>query len=155
MLFRSRAAGGPRRFERPAREEAGPDGQAREHGRPGRGERRSRRPAEGEETWSDSRPVLRAARTRRDGLVTGRGGDGRKRGGAREGAGAGPGTARAGGGRGRSGGGREEYDADAVRKASRPSGSYNPFASFFKGKKPDEPEPPPANEVAPSPPAAA
>ena len=69
-----RAAGGPRRFERPAREEAGPDGQAREHGRPGRGERRSRRPAEGEETWSDSRPVLRAARTRRDGLVTGRGG---------------------------------------------------------------------------------
>ena len=33
---------------------------------------------------------------------------------------------------------RAEYDAGAVRRASRPSGTYNPFASFFKGQKPEE-----------------
>jgi hypothetical protein len=98
--------------------------------------------------------VLRAARSRRDGLVTGKGGGEKKRGGggrgAREGSGFG---AERGGGRGRGAGPREEYDADAVRRASRPTGSYNPFASFFKGQKPSEPElPPPVEEHAPPPP---
>jgi hypothetical protein len=89
--------------------------------------------------------VLRAARSRRDGLVTGKGGgDERRRGGRgqRDGQGAerGAGRGNAGPGRARGPATREEYDAEAVRRASRPTGTYNPFASFFKGKKDEAPE---------------
>jgi uncharacterized protein len=139
-----RSAGFVRRPERPQHAEAdgggGPpgDGQARGHRR---GPRRSR---DGSDAWPDHQPVLRAARSRRDGMVTGKSGDERRRGGGGRGArdenapgrGGRPGGE---GGRGRHGG-REEYDADAVRRASRPTGSYNPFATFFKGKKDGEPE---------------
>ncbi|HEX6883639.1 MAG TPA: Tex-like N-terminal domain-containing protein [Planctomycetota bacterium] len=119
-------------------------GQGAEEGgeRPARTGRRGGR-REREEQWPEHQPVLRAARSRRDGLVTGKSGDDRRRGGGgrgrdgergagRGGVGAGRGGAGAARGRGAS---REEYDADAVRRASRPTGSYNPFASFFKGHK--------------------
>jgi uncharacterized protein len=142
----------PRRVERGA----GEDGAGAPDSGPERRERGGRRGPrrEGGETWPEYQPVLRAARSRRDGLVTGKGGGEKKRGGggrgAREGSGFG---AERGGGRGRGAGPREEYDADAVRRASRPTGSYNPFASFFKGQKPSEPElPPPVEEHAPPPP---
>jgi hypothetical protein len=108
--------------------------------------------------------VLRAARSRRDGMVTGKSGDERRRGGGGRGGrdenSTGRGASRAGGGaRARGPGGREEYDADAVRKATRPTGTYNPFANFFKGKKDGEPElpssaagenPPPSEPPAPA-----
>jgi len=103
---------------------------------PPEGERPARRRREGSERRGGHGPreeraepqqLLRAARSRRDGLVTGKGE--RKRG---------PG----GGGRGRGeGGGRrgdrrpdadEGYDAEAIREATRSVGTYNPFASFFK-----------------------
>jgi len=137
-----------------------PRGQAAEEGgeRPARAGRRGGR-REREEQWPEHQPVLRAARSRRDGLVTGKSGDERRRGGGRgrdgeRGAGrggVGAGRGGAGAARGR-GGAREEYDADAIRRASRPTGSYNPFASFFKGQKdgsdvelpaPEPPEVPP------------
>jgi uncharacterized protein len=117
---------------------------ARSGGRGGRREREER----------EQQPFLRAARSRRDGLVTGKSGEERRRGGGGGGRGRDSGRGHdgeGGAGRGR-GAGREEYDADAIRRASRPTGTYNPFASFFKGKKdevPDEaplPEPP---EVSP------
>jgi uncharacterized protein len=142
-----RSAGFARRAERPAHadQQAGaPPGEG--HERPRRG---PRRPRDGSDTWPDHQPVLRAARSRRDGMVTGKGSDERRRGGGgrggREEGAAGRGGGRSGGGaaRGRPGG-REEYDADAVRRASRPTGTYNPFATFFKGKKDDEPELPSA-----------
>lgn len=93
--------------------------------RPGRG---PRRPGEGNETWPEYQPVLRAARTRRDGLVTGKSGDDRRGRGAGRGGGRGPG--RPGGGRRPEG--REEYDADAVRRAASGGKGYNPFMTFFK-----------------------
>jgi predicted RNA-binding protein with RPS1 domain len=90
--------------------------------------RRREAPEERQEKWSEQEPVLRAARTRRDGLGgTGAGGDRRRE---RSGRGAGKGDKR---------GGRRQYqdegfDAAAVRKAQSPAGSYNPFAQFFKRK---------------------
>jgi uncharacterized protein len=142
-----RSAGFARRADRPAHadEHATSDaalGEGRERGHR-RGPRRSR---DGGDDWPDRQPVLRAARSRRDGMVTGKGGDERRRGGGgrggREESAAGRGAGRPGGGgaaRWRAGG-REEYDAEAVRRASSPTGTYNPFATFFKGKKDDEPE---------------
>lgn len=133
-----RAPAGPR----PERgERAGAEGGERPARAGRRGGRRER-----EEQWPEHQPVLRAARSRRDGLVTGKGGDERRRGGGRgregeRGAGrGGVGAGRGGSGaaRGRGAGSREEYDADAIRKASRSTGTYNPFASFFKGQKEGE-----------------
>ncbi len=151
-----RGPAGPRRAERGPREEgavAGAEPSTERRERSGR--RGPRRNAEGGETWTDFQPVLRGARTRRDGLVTGSGGEGKKRGGggrgAREGGSVGGGPGRSAGGRGRTGGGREEYDADAVRRASRPTGTYNPFAGFFKEKKPTEPGLPGGEPAAPPP----
>lgn len=129
-------------FKRGPRPERGPrpdgDGQAASGGEGGhgRGGRRGGRREQGGEGWNEHQPVLRAARTRRDGLVPGKGKDERR--GGRGGGGSG-GFGR---GEGRGGGkrperAREEYDADAIRKASRATTSYNPFANFFKGK-PDE-----------------
>jgi uncharacterized protein len=141
--FRRQGGERPRRHERPAHD-GGPPAERRGHG-----ERRPRR--EREESWPDFQPVLRAARSRRDGMVTGRGGDERRKGGGREG-GRGPG--RAGGGRSRgSEHGREEYDSEAVRRASRPTGTYNPFASFFQGKQEERPELPSDESGAGAPPA--
>lgn len=124
----------------------------------GRGPRRGRGAGE---AWPEFQPVMRAARSRRDGLVTGSGDDKRRGGGGGggRGGGGGGGGRGAGGAGGRGGGGgrrpdragREEYDADAVRKASHSSGSYNPFATFFKkGTGSAEPLPPPAVEPGPS-----
>jgi uncharacterized protein len=96
----------------------------------GRGGRRGPR-REGAESWNEHQPVLRAARTRRDGLVPGKGKDERR--GGRGGGGGGMRGGERGGGK-RSDRPREEYDADAIRKASRANTSYNPFANFFKGK---------------------
>ncbi|MEQ1892064.1 MAG: Tex-like N-terminal domain-containing protein [Planctomycetota bacterium] len=132
-------------FKRGPRPERGPraegDGQSASGGEGGeggrgRGGRRGGRREQGGEGWNEHQPVLRAARTRRDGLVPGKGKDERR--GGRGGGGSG-GFGR---GEGRGGGkrperAREEYDADAIRKASRATTSYNPFANFFKGK-PDE-----------------
>ena len=103
-----------------------------------RAERRPRRERQETEAWSDYPPMMRAAQTRRDGLVTGRGRGERRKGteGKR--------PARAGGGRPRSQGssGRDEhYDPEAVRRASNTAGSYNPFASFFKKEKREEAPP--------------
>ncbi len=116
-----------------------------------------RRPREGGETWPDHQPVLRAARSRRDGMVTGSSGGERRRGaGGGGGGGAGRGgraESGAGGHRARGPGGREEYDPDAVRKASRPTGTYNPFANFFKDKKDDGPELPTGGSGESTPPA--
>ncbi len=104
-----------------------------------RGEHTARRPRRGrgeeETTWHEAQPVLRAARSRRDGLVTGRGEERRQgRGGRDEGRSA---SRTGGGGRRRAGGAQrdESYDADAVRRASHTAGSYNPFASFFREKR--------------------
>ena len=132
-------------FKRSPRPERGPrtgDGQGAPAGegggdeRRGRGGRRGPR-SEGAESWNDHQPVLRAARTRRDGLVPGKGKDERR--GGRGGGGSGGGGMRGGerGGGKRSDRPREEYDADAIRKASRANASYNPFANFFK-VKPEE-----------------
>jgi uncharacterized protein len=133
--------GGARRAERGEAPGEGrePAGDRREGGG-----RRPRREREGGEAWPEYQPVLRAARSRRDGLVTGRGDDRRRGGGGRSGARDEGGGGRGRGGRGRGNGPRDEYDADAVRRASRPTGTYNPFANFFKGKKGEEPEAPPA-----------
>lgn len=152
-----RGAGAPRRPERGPREEGAAVGAESSPERRDRAGRRGpRRNAEGGETWPDFQPVLRGARTRRDGLVTGSGADGKKRGGggrgAREGGSFGGGSGRPGGSRGRTGAGREEYDADAVRRASRPTGTYNPFAGFFKEKKPAESGPSGGEASAPPPP---
>jgi uncharacterized protein len=141
-----RGAGAGRRPERAVRVdgEGGSDAPAEGHARGNkRGPRRAR---EGADTWPEYQPVLRAARSRRDGMVTGRAGEERRRGGGggrggRDESAPGRKTVR-GGGRGPAG--REEYDAEAVRKASRPTGTYNPFASFFRGKKEGEAELPPA-----------
>jgi protein Tex len=113
------------------------------------GAQRGRKRREGGETWPEFQPVMRAASTRRDGLVTGRSGDERRRGsgGAGRGSGGAGGRGAGGGGKRFDRGGREDYDADAVRKASNTGGTaYNPFASFFKkgqaepGPVPPEPE---------------
>jgi uncharacterized protein len=138
-----RGASGPRP-ERGATPTAGEGGE-----RARRGPRRER-----EEHWPEYQPVLRAARSRRDGLVTGKGGDERRRGGGGRGRDSerGPGRAGSGTGRGRTPGGREEYDADAIRRASRPTGTYNPFASFFKGQKEGGEGEPPLPEVPEVPP---
>jgi uncharacterized protein len=142
---------GPRRGERRDEGAPGVEGGGEDRGRGRRGLRRER---EGE--WTDNQPALRAARTRRDGLAgtgrgeRGRGGSGGRGGGAGQGAGAGRGGARTGAGGRSRGGGREEYDADAVRKASRPATTYNPFASFFKRKDDDAPSSAEAGEAGPA-----
>ena len=129
-------------------------GARRGRGRPERGESRgrgARRGPEREEIWPDHQPLMRAARTRRDGLAGAapqkerRGGGGRGQGaGSKGGRGGGrPGGGRPGGGRpggGRRRGGEEGFDAEAIRKVKDSSGSaYNPFATFFKKDKEDEP----------------
>ena len=102
---------------------------------------RSRSRGERKEAWPKHQPVMRAARSRRDGLVIGseggsRGGSSRGRG---RGSGGGGGPGRPGKGRGgerRHGNRRDEgFDAAAVKRASGPPGQYNPFATFFKGKE--------------------
>jgi uncharacterized protein len=109
------------------------------HERSGRGPRRS---GGGSEVWPEYQPVLRAARTRRDGLVTGKSGDDRRgRGGGGRGGGRGPGRGSGRPGGGRRPEGREEYDADAVRRAASGGKGYNPFMTFFKGRD-DTQEPP-------------
>jgi len=106
-----------------------------------RRERRPRRPREGGEPWPDFQPVMRAARSRRDGMVTGRS-DERRKGGGRGGGRDSSRPAGRPGGRQRGNGGPEEhYDPEAVRRASRTPG-YNPFATFFKGQR--DPEAPPS-----------
>jgi uncharacterized protein len=140
----SRRQGGPVRPH--AQRDARPAGEPGERSeRPGRG-RRPRR-ERGEESWPEYQPVLRAARSRRDGLVTGQGDERRRGRGGRDG---GRSSGRPGGGAAASGAGRrpgggagrdEHYDPEAVRRASNPAGSYNPFASFFKEREP-APEPP-------------
>ncbi|MCZ6597630.1 MAG: S1 RNA-binding domain-containing protein [Planctomycetota bacterium] len=106
------------------RDRGGPSG-------PQRRRQQQRRPGEGEggaESWPGS-SVVRAAQSRRDGLVAGSKGEGRR------------GSSRGqGGGRSRTGGrGRaaarsrdDHYDSEAVRKAENQAVSFNPFASFFK-----------------------
>ena len=133
-------------FKRGPRPERGPrqegEGQAEGQGGDesrGRGGRRGPRREKGGENWNEYQPVLRAARTRRDGLVTGKGKDerrGGRGGGGGGGGGFGRGDSRGPGAGRRSDRPREEYDADAIRKASRSSTSYNPFANFFKAKGP-------------------
>ncbi len=115
-----------------------------------RQERRGRRSrperTEGESSWPDYQPVLRAARSRRDGLITGGREERRKGRGGRD-----ENRPRTGGGGRRRGGGaprEDHYDADAVRRASHAAGSYNPFASFFKER---EGESPGADSAAPPP----
>ena len=123
--------------------------------RPGKGPRVPRADSgreRGERAASGPAPALRAAQSRRDGLVTGRragrggeGGRGRGREGER---GAGRGAPHSSGGRpgpgGRSGPGgrggqRDRGDADVrpedLRAASGPKVAYNPFADFFKGAR--------------------
>lgn len=111
--------------------------------RPSRGGGRGGRQEE-VATFSDRQPVKRAARSRRDGLVTG-GAKKKFGGGAGHGGfsgGSGGGGGKPGAGAPRRGGDRrdEAYDADAVRRASKAAGTYNPFASFFKSKDPAEPK---------------
>jgi uncharacterized protein len=145
----------PRRPRPPAAGGAGP---ARGRGtRPRREAADGRREPAGErkpEAWSEVQPVVRAARSRRDGLVRGddagsgrgrgrgAGGGGRGRSGAESGGrGAASGAGRRPGGPARRGGrGQEPYDPDAVRRASRQAGSYNPFATFFKTRREEEGE---------------
>jgi uncharacterized protein len=94
-----------RRFERGPHEEVVEDGR---EPTPERGERPGRRgPRRGRESGEAWPAGGRAARA---GCAP---------------AGAGRGAGRASGARGN--GGRDEYDADAVRRASRPSGTYNPL----------------------------
>ena len=98
---------------------------------------RGRRSAEGSgEIWPETQPTLRAARSRRDGLVGGRPTREKRR------SKAGSGNRRGPGGRRREA--DEGYDSTAIREASHPAGSYNPFATFFKDK--GETEEPPAGE---------
>ncbi len=96
--------------------------------RSGRRERPRRGEApEGEAQWSEAPPVLRAARSRRDGMVTGKGERSKR----------GP----KGGGRERSdrrGDRDDHYDPEAIREAGRVAGTYNPFASFFQTKQAPE-----------------
>ncbi|MFT5464227.1 MAG: hypothetical protein ACI8QS_003121, partial [Planctomycetota bacterium] len=105
----------------------------------GRGERQGERGGGGggggrggreKESFSENQPIVRAARSRRDGLGAG-GGGGKGRGG-------GGGGRSFGGGRGGPGGRRgaeEGFDREAVRKAaSEKVSAYNPFANFFKQK---------------------
>jgi uncharacterized protein len=93
---------------------------------------------------------VRAAQSRRDGLVTGRAGGGRgrdERGGGRGGPGRGPGRGAPPG----RGGKRDREDSarpEDLRAASSPKVAYNPFADFFKrgaAQTPSEAE----NETAP------
>jgi len=137
-----RSHGGPRRDR--SQGEGRPEGAG-----DGRGRRGARRGREGGENWPEFQPVMRAARSRRDGLVTGKSEERGRRGGGGGGGGRGPSAGRGpssgrgpGGGKRFDRGQREEYDADAVRKASsNPNTAYNPFAAFFK--KGPSPEPPP------------
>jgi protein Tex len=127
---------GPRPRPQPAPREGGA-GRERGGERGERGERRGRGPS------APPAPV-RAAQSRRDGLVTGRGGGGRGRdergGGGRGGPGRGPGR----GGPPNRGGKRDREDAarpEDLRAASSPKVAYNPFADFFKrGAEPTPPE---------------
>jgi len=100
-------------------------------GRPGAGHRGKQ--GDSKEVWPEHKPVLRAARSRRDGLVTGEKREGR--GGGRGGGGR-PKTGA--GGRRPGGRGRrnvdEHYDPEAVRQVTKTSAGYSPFASFFKDK---------------------
>ncbi len=83
---------------------------------------------EGKPAFPEYQPVVRAARTRRDGLGNAAPEKGRRGGG---GGGRG-GPNRSGPGRGGKRGARDDqYDPAAVREASKSAGSYNPFASFF------------------------
>jgi hypothetical protein len=112
----------------------------RERGeRPERGERGER--GRGRAPAAPPAPV-RAAQSRRDGLVTGRGGGrGRDERGGRGGPGRGPGR----GGPPNRGGKREREESarpEDLRAASSPKVAYNPFADFFKGARPGVEEPP-------------
>jgi len=125
----------------PRPDRARPEGEGQGGGEGGgdssdRGGRRGPRRERGGESWNEHQPVLRAARTRRDGMVTGGKGKDERRGGRGGGGGGGRGDSRGPGGK-RPDRPREEYDADAIRKASRSSTSYNPFANFFKAKGPE------------------
>ncbi len=135
-------APGEERGERGERGERSGRGPRTGGGGGGGGGFEGRRGRRGEDT-RQAEPALpvRAARTRRDGMVVGSGG---KRfgsgggGGARGAGGRGPGA-----GRGeRRGGAREDegYDAQAIR-AARATVANNPFASFFKAKPKEETEP--------------
>jgi len=124
---------------RPGGGEHGPRGGAERGGGTERGDgkgRRSRRGEKGKEgAWPEYQPVMRAARSRRDGLA-GSKPDRERRG---QGGGRSPGR-----GPGRGAGGRRErddqYDPSAVREASRAQAQYNPFASFFRDQKSESPQ---------------
>lgn len=123
----------------------------RGHGGGGGGQRRGGRgrDRDNNELWPSSPAVVRAAQERRDGMAgTGRnerrGGKPRGRGGPGGGPGGGGGQRHGGpGGRGGRGGRRgqdEAVDRKALAQASSDV-SYNPFAKFFKGSEPEQPEP--------------
>jgi uncharacterized protein len=116
------------------RRRTGGSGDRKHAPRPHRGGQRGRE----EESWPDHKPVMRAARSRRDGLVTGSSEKERKRRGP-GGRGRGPGRPGGGGRRDRRGK-DDQYDPAAVREASKASGNYNPFASFFKERGAEESE---------------
>ena len=128
----------PGRGEGPPRPGGGP-GREGFRGRSGRG----RRPGEEDRSEGPS-PVVRAAQSRRDGLGArsrGRGGDrkgGPGRGGPRDDRGGG----RPGGRGDRDRGGRDvEFGRDeraSLESLNKSKAAFSPFASFFKGKKPEE-----------------
>ena len=129
----ARARSGQRGGQRAEGDGGGRGGRGGRGDRDGRGERGGKR---GAGSWPEYQPVVRAARSRRDGLVTGssegRGGGGR---------GGGAGRGRKPGGPGARRGARDEgYDRDAVKKASDSKAAYNPFATFFKEREDDEKE---------------
>ena len=122
-----------KRVPPPEREARPPRGDRPHKGGRGRGQERER----------EQRPSVpvRAASSRRDGLVTGRGGAGRGgpgRGGGGRGGPGGPG--RGGPGRGGDRGRRREGDEHVspadLRAASGAKVAYNPFANFFKKSEP-------------------
>jgi uncharacterized protein len=127
---RGRGSAGPRRGPDEAR---GAPAGAR--GAPGGRGGRGRNPRGGErESAGGPPPNVRAAQTRRDGLGASSGRRGDKRGGG----GRGPGRP---GGRDERGGrdidmGRDERGA--LESINRSKAAFSPFASFFKGKKPEE-----------------
>jgi uncharacterized protein len=120
----------PVRRERPAHHGAESEGRGeRTFDRRGRGGR-GRRGQEPRDEREPKAPV-RAAQTRRDGLVPGTGG----RRGDRPGGGGGP----RGRGRERGGDRDESFRPEDLKAASGPA-RYNPFASFFKGSAPAKEE---------------
>ncbi|MCC6407111.1 MAG: S1 RNA-binding domain-containing protein [Planctomycetes bacterium] len=128
--FRGRGERGER-GERGGRDDRGPRG--------GRGEGREREP------MKPAAPV-RAAVSRRDGLVPGSGRSSRDRGGRGGGGGFGGGGGGAGGGRGGRGGQRpgerdEGFRPEDLRAAKSGPVKFTPFADFFKAKDEGEGEP--------------